>query len=116
MGRIEYGSVCIRYLTEEDRDKKFSKPENYPIYLLSEKFSVSEQESHVFARAKDFNEMVFEMLTYLADLQVPRRYDLELFGDKTKKELGEEGKKILEAILRLHNNFLAPSRRLLVFK
>ncbi len=103
--------IWIGYFTEEDRDRKFSKPEDYPTYQLSNGHS-GENESRVFSKPRDFKGVASEILEYLKNPQVlNNRYSLKFLGDKAEKQLGKQGINILEGILNLHNDLVTPSRQ-----
>jgi len=106
--------IWIGYFTEEDRDRKFSKPKDYPTYQLSEGYS-REEESHVFSKPRDFKEVALEILKYLKNPQVlDNRYSLKFLGNKAEKQLGKKGISVLEEILNLHNDLVTPSRQSIV--
>ena len=102
--------IWVSYFTEEDRDKEFSKPEDYPTYQLSEGY-FGEEESHVFAKPRDFKGVASEILEHLKDpLNYNYSYRLTFIGDKAEEQIGETGRKVLEGILDLHNDLVTPSR------
>ena len=114
---MEYQEFWVYYATQKYLDTQFPGEKNIPFLQLSVGAWVSQnpekpsENGTVISRTADFPALTLEILQYLkkpASLECT--YQIKL--DKTASaQIGETGKKVLEEILALHNDFVTPKRR-----
>jgi len=102
----------VDYFDKEYLDSQFPNRKNIPQFQLSRGDSLTDSYSchYVISKPKNFLALALDVLQHLKKPTSLRHTYQSKCSESALAQIGETGKKVLEEICNLHNEFVTPKR------